>query len=145
MGHASGAIQRRREGCAQHTTAARRLTASRGAGTLRAMGFRTPGIGDHLRTAIGEGLREHELLRHHTTFRVGGPADWFVAARTQAQLVAALKAAQTLELPSFLLGCGSNLLVSAEGFRGLVVKNAIADVAYDATHPQGGCGADRLT
>ena len=129
----------------QHTTVAARLTASRGAGTLRVMGFRTLGIGDHLRTAIGEGLREHELLRHHTTFRVGGPADWFVAARTQAQLVAALTAAQTLELPSFLLGGGSNLLVSDEGFRGLVVKNAIDDIAYDGTHAQVGCGADYLT
>jgi UDP-N-acetylmuramate dehydrogenase len=109
------------------------------------MGFRTPGIGDHLRAAIGEGLREHELLRHHTTFRVGGPADWFVAARTHAQLVAALKAAQDLELPCFLLGGGSNLLVSDDGFRGLVVRNAIDDIAFDGTHAQVGCGADYLT
>jgi len=81
------------------------------------MGFRTPGIGDQLRSAIGEGLRERELLRHHTTFRIGGPADWFVAARTPDQLAAALKAAHALELPCFLLGGGSNLLVSDEGFR----------------------------
>jgi len=108
------------------------------------MGFRTPGIGDRLRAAIGEGLREQELLRHHTTFRVGGPADWFVAARTQAQLVASLQAAQALELPCFLLGGGSNLLVSDDGFRGLVVKNAIDDIAFDGTHAQVGCGADYL-
>src|SRR5260221_10110973 len=122
----------------------RRLTASRGTGNLRVMGFRTPGTGDRLRTAIGEGLREQELLRHHTTFRVGGPADWFVAARTQAQLVAALQVAQALELPCFLLGGGSNLLVSDDGFRGLVVKNAIDDIAFDGTHAQVGCGADYL-
>ena len=108
------------------------------------MGFRTPGIGDHLRAAIGEGLREQESLRHHTTFRVGGPADWFVAARTNAQLVAALQAAQRLELPCFLLGGGSNLLVSDDGFHGLVVKNAIDDTAFDGTHAQVGCGADYL-
>ena len=109
------------------------------------MGFRTPGTGDRLRAAIGEGLREQEPLRHHTTFRVGGPADWFLAARTSDQLVAALKVAQDLTLPCFLLGGGSNLLVSDDGFRGLVVKNAIDDVAFDGTHAQVGCGADFLT
>lgn len=86
------------------------------------MGFRTPGIGERLRAALGEGLREQEPLRHHTTFRVGGPADWFLAARTQDQLVTALRVATELNLPSFLLGGGSNLLVSDEGFRGVVLK-----------------------
>jgi len=108
------------------------------------MGFRTPGIGDRLRAAIGEGLLEQEPLRHHTTFRIGGPADWFVAARTSDQLVTALRTAHTLGLPSFLLGGGSNLLVSDEGFRGLVVKNAIEDVEFDGTHVRVGCGADYL-
>ena len=108
------------------------------------MGIRTPGIGDRLRAAIGEGLRAQEPLRHHTTFRVGGPADWFVAARSEDQLVAALRVAHELELPSFLLGGGSNLLVSDEGFRGLVVKNAIEDLAFDGVTVQVGCGADYL-
>src|SRR5262245_35476554 len=114
-------------------------------GNLRAMGFRTPGLGDRLRAAIGDGLREHEPLRHHTTFRIGGPADWFLAARTQDQLVSALRAAHELSLPCFLLGGGSNLLVSDEGFRGLVVKNAIDDIAFDGTTAQVGCGADYLS
>jgi len=109
------------------------------------MGFRTPGIGDRLRTAIGEGLREQEPLRHHTTLRIGGPADWFLAARTQDQLARALRAATELSLPSFLLGGGSNLLVSDEGFRGLVVKNAVDDVEFEGTTARVGCGADYLT
>jgi UDP-N-acetylmuramate dehydrogenase len=109
------------------------------------MGFRTPGIGDRLRTAIGEGLREQELLSHHTTFRIGGPADWFLAARTQDQLVNALRVATELTLPCFLLGGGSNLLVSDDGFRGLVVKNAIDDVEFEGTTARVGCGADYLT
>jgi len=109
------------------------------------MGFRTPGTGDRLRAAIGEGLREQELLRHHTTFRIGGPADWFLAARTHDQLVTALSIANELSLPTFLLGGGSNLLVSDEGFRGLVVKNAIEDAEFDGTTARVGCGADYLT
>jgi hypothetical protein len=109
------------------------------------MGIRTPGTGERLRAALGEGLRENEPLRHHTTFRVGGPADWFFAARTSAQLVTALRTAHELDLPSFLLGGGSNLLVSDEGFRGIVVRNAIEDIAFDGTTAQVGCGADYLT
>ena len=62
------------------------MTRPRAAGSLRAMGFRTLGVTDRLRAALGEGLREQELLKHHTTFRVGGPAEWFVAATTQDQL-----------------------------------------------------------
>jgi len=114
-------------------------------GNLRAMGFRTPGIGDRLRAAIGDGLREQEPLRHHTTFRIGGPADWFLAASTQEQLVSALRAASELSLPCFLLGGGSNLLVSDDGFRGLLVKNAIDDVDFEGATARVGCGADYLT
>ena len=109
------------------------------------MGFRTPGIGDRLRAAIGEGLREHEPLRHHTTFRIGGPADWFLAARTQDQLVEALRVATQLSLPCFLLGGGSNLLVSDDGFRGLVLNNAIDDIEFDGATARVGCGADYLS
>jgi len=108
------------------------------------MGIRTPGIGERLRTALGEGLREHEPLRLHTTFRVGGPADWFFAARRADDLVRALATARELGLPCFLLGGGSNLLVSDEGFRGLVVRNAIEDVAFDGATAQVGCAADYL-
>ncbi len=109
------------------------------------MGIRTPGTGERLRAALGEALREQEPLRHHTTFRVGGPADWFFAARTPDQLVTALHTAHELGVPSFLLGGGSNLLVSDDGFRGIVVRNAIDDIAFDGTTAQVGCGADYLT
>lgn len=109
------------------------------------MGFRSPGIGDRLRAALGADLREQEPMRHHTTFRVGGPADWFLAARTADQLVTALRTADELAVPCFLLGGGSNLLVSDDGFRGLVLKNAIEDVVFDGSTAQVGCGADYLT
>src|SRR5262249_19119749 len=46
---------------------------------------------------------------------------------------------------SFLLGGGSNLLVSDEGYRGLVVKNAIEDADFEGTTARVGCGADYLT
>ena len=99
-----------------------------------------------MRSAFGvDRLRSRVALAPLTTFKVGGPADWFLAARTQDQLARALRAATELSLPSFLLGGGSNLLVSDEGFRGLVVKNAIDDVEFEGTTARVGCGADYLT
>src|SRR6267142_2355435 len=88
---------------------------------------------DRLRKVLGDGLLTQEPLRHHTTFRIGGPADFYIAARTPDELVSALRAAHELKIPSFLLGGGSNLLVSDEGFRGLVVRNAIDSIDFDGT------------
>jgi UDP-N-acetylmuramate dehydrogenase len=97
-----------------------------------------------LREVAGDDFLTDEPIRHHTTFRIGGPADWFVAARTPETLVASLAAAESLGVPVFLLGGGSNLLVSDEGFRGLVVKNACEQVQFDGTAVHVECGADYL-
>ncbi len=101
-------------------------------------------VEDRLRKRLGERLLTQEPLRHHTTLRIGGPADFYFAARTSHELVEALKAAHDLELPPFLLGGGSNALVSDEGFRGLVVRNAIESLEFDGTAAQVGCGTDFL-
>src|SRR5258706_5919102 len=101
-------------------------------------------IEQRLRRDLGSGLLTQEPLRHHTTFRIGGPADFLFAARTTDQMVDALRTAHELKIPSFLLGGGSNLLVSDEGFRGLVVRNAIDSIDFDGTHAHVGCGADFL-
>lgn len=105
---------------------------------------RTATIEDRLRKRLGDRLLTQEPLRHHTTLRIGGPADFYFAARTPDQLVEALRAARELGLPVFLLGGGSNLLVSDEGFRGLVVRNAVETVEFDGTAAQVGCGTDFL-
>jgi len=99
---------------------------------------------DRLRKALGDGLLTGEPLRHHATFRIGGPADYFFAGRTPDQMVAALRVARECELPVFLLGGGSNLLVSDDGFRGLVLKNACDMVEFDGSAAQVGCGTDFL-
>ena len=101
-------------------------------------------IEDRLRDALGDGLLTQEPLRHHTTFRIGGPADFYFAARTEEKLVGALAAAHAAGLPVFLLGGGSNLLVSDDGFRGLVIRNAIETIEFDGTAAHVGCGADFL-
>jgi len=97
-----------------------------------------------LRDALGDALLTQEPLRHHTTFRVGGPADYYFAAREPDHLVTALRTAHELRLPLFLLGGGSNLLVSDEGFRGLVLRNACEGIEFDGTAAHVQCGADFL-
>lgn len=106
--------------------------------------MRATTIEDRLRRLLGDDLLTQEPLRHHTTLRIGGPADFYLEARSSAQLVEALKVAHELELPHFLLGGGSNALVSDEGFRGLVIRNGIEGIEFDATAAQVGCGTDFL-
>ena len=97
-----------------------------------------------LRRALGDGLRTAEPMRLHTTFRIGGPADFFYDARTSESLVAALRAGHELGLPVFLLGGGSNLLVSDAGLRGVAVRNACEEVEFEGAVARVGCGADFL-
>jgi UDP-N-acetylmuramate dehydrogenase len=99
---------------------------------------------DRLRKALGDGLLTQEPMRHHTTIRIGGPADFFYPARTPDQLVTALRVAHDIGLPVFLLGGGSNLLVSDDGFRGLVIHNACDGIEFDGTAAHVECGADFL-
>lgn len=68
--------------------------------------------------------RLDEPLAPRTTFKIGGPADAFVAARDREELRAALGAAREAGVPVFVLGFGSNLLVRDRGVRGLVVQLA---------------------
>ena len=63
-----------------------------------------------------------EPLRKHTTWRIGGPADAFFEPRNTDELVRALAFARDWDLPYFLLGWGSNLLVLDGGVRGLVMR-----------------------
>lgn len=72
---------------------------------------------------LGIQLLQDEPLTKHTTFRIGGPADWYAAATTLEQLEALPELAREYGLPLTVLGGGSNLLVSDAGIRGLVVVN----------------------
>jgi len=62
-----------------------------------------------------------EPMKHHTSFRVGGPADYFIRVYTEAQLAKLVPLLQQNGLPYFILGKGSNLLVSDEGYRGVIL------------------------
>ena len=80
-----------------------------------------------LQTALLETLpstrvREEEYLRHHTTFKIGGPADLFVEPTTMAELSFALRTIHEFDVSVTIIGCGSNILVKDGGIRGAVVS-----------------------
>jgi UDP-N-acetylmuramate dehydrogenase len=60
-------------------------------------------------------------MSKHTTFKVGGPADVYVAPADVDELVAVIKACRRFDVAHFVLGKGSDLLVSDEGYRGAIV------------------------
>ncbi|OGS04647.1 MAG: UDP-N-acetylenolpyruvoylglucosamine reductase [Elusimicrobia bacterium RIFCSPLOWO2_12_FULL_59_9] len=63
-----------------------------------------------------------EPLKYHTTFRIGGLADCYLEVRNQKELIRLYRLARTHDLPVFILGFGSNLLVRDGGLRGLTVR-----------------------
>lgn len=67
---------------------------------------------------------QNEPLSNHTTFKIGGPCDYFVKPTSQEQLIAAIGAAKECGIPFFILGNGSNLLVSDLGIEGAVISLA---------------------
>ena len=76
-------------------------------------------------------LQEQVPLAAWTTFRIGGPARWFVEATDEAELLDAVRFAREQNAPLFVLGGGSNLLVSDQGFPGVVLHVALRGVRQE--------------
>jgi UDP-N-acetylmuramate dehydrogenase len=66
-------------------------------------------------------VKQHEPLKPYTTFKIGGPARFFVCAAAEDDFRAGLSLAAQHDLPLFVLGGGSNILVSDSGFAGVVL------------------------
>lgn len=62
------------------------------------------------------------ILAPYTTFKVGGPAEWFFEARSSSEIVDALRLAHANGIPVTLLGGGSNVLIGDRGIRGVVIR-----------------------
>lgn len=76
-------------------------------------------------------MQENIPLSSFTTLRAGGPARYFCVAGNTEELRAAVQFAKEKEQPLFVLGGGSNVLVSDEGFSGVVIKNEIKGARYE--------------
>jgi UDP-N-acetylmuramate dehydrogenase len=78
-------------------------------------------------------IQEHVPLAPYTTLRIGGPARFFCKITAESELIEAVSFAREHNLPLFVLGGGSNLLVSDSGFNGLVLHMAIASPTQATT------------
>ena len=87
------------------------------------------------------GLRGR-LLAPHTSLRIGGPADFFVRVASEKDLAGAITVAREHELPVFVLGGGTNLLVADRGIRGVVLQNAWRDASVDGEIVEASSGTE---
>lgn len=88
---------------------------------------------EQLREKLGEGVLENEPLANYCTFKIGGPARYFLVAKNSEEIVKAAEAANELGLKFFVFSGGSNVLFSDNGFDGLVVKvNSSWFMVHDA-------------
>lgn len=85
-------------------------------------------IFQELQKKLGNRVKENEPLGKYTTFKIGGPADYFFEAKTTDELVAAVTQARERSIPVFILGGGSNILIGDHGIRGFVIKNSTGSI-----------------
>lgn len=75
-------------------------------------------------------IKKNVALAEYTTFKIGGPAKYFFAAKNKNEVIKAIEWAKNKNLPFFILGGGSNLLVSDRGYNGLVIKTGTSLSLY---------------
>lgn len=83
-----------------------------------------------LAAVFGDRVRQYEMMAEHTTLRVGGPADLWLAVESIDELVEAVGIARQFQTPVFILGGGANVLVTTAGIRGLVIQNRAGRVDF---------------
>lgn len=69
-----------------------------------------------------EQIRTEEPMRDHTTFRIGGPAAFFVMPKTAEEVKNTVRLCRERKVPYYIVGNGSNLLVSDQGYEGVIIQ-----------------------
>lgn len=98
-----------------------------------------------LRAIVSEdNVREGEPMSEHTTFKVGGPADLYVVPESASEVRDVLLACEEAGVDCFVLGRGSDLLVSDEGYRGVIIAvgDGLMGVSVDGTEMTCQAGVD---
>ena len=86
---------------------------------------------DDMVEIVGEpNVLEREPVSRHTTFRIGGEADYFVTPETVEDLVALIKYLRREDMPYLLIGNGSNLLVNDNGYSGVMITTHMTGKEY---------------
>ncbi len=79
-------------------------------------------VDDLIKIAGAENVCENEPMSKHTTFRIGGNADIFVTPDTTERLMSVVEYVKRSNIPYYIIGNGSNLLVRDNGFRGVIIQ-----------------------
>ena len=87
---------------------------------------------DLLRLQFGDAVQENVLLAPYTSARIGGPADVLVMVKSATQLMDVITVLWERGIPYYVLGGGSNVLVSDKGVRGVVVLNRAKEVRFES-------------
>ncbi|HEY4718597.1 MAG TPA: UDP-N-acetylmuramate dehydrogenase [Anaerolineales bacterium] len=91
---------------------------------------------DALLAAFGQRLRQQQPLARYTSARIGGKADALLEVTTQSELAEAARTLWDLNQPFFVLGGGSNVLISDAGVRQVVILNQAGEVRFaEGEHP----------
>jgi len=85
-------------------------------------------------------IKENVSLADFSVFKIGGPARYFAVVKSEDDLIEALKFAGNKNMPIFILGAGSNILVSDEGFDGLAIKMDLQDLRIEGNKVYAGSG-----
>ena len=86
-----------------------------------------------------------EPMKKHTTFRVGGPADYFVTPESKEDIQRIIALCKEEGVPFYIIGNGSNLLVSDKGYRGVIIQiyKEMSRIETDGTIIRAEAGASR--
>jgi UDP-N-acetylmuramate dehydrogenase len=96
--------------------------------------------------AFGPELEFDKELSRFTTFKTGGPARYFFKVKSAESASNSIKTARQLQIPFFLVGGGSNLLISDLGFEGLILKVDVKGLKLiDSTEILSGAGEDLMS
>lgn len=89
-----------------------------------------------------ESIKVKERMASHTTFRIGGPADYYVTPNTIEELAAVVGLCRQEEMPYYVVGNGSNLLVSDKGYRGVIIAmtDSLGFCKIEGTRVSAGAG-----
>ncbi len=83
---------------------------------------------------MGGGVRRNEPMSLHTSFRIGGPADFYAVAASAQELVELVTRARERGIPYLIIGRGTNILVADKGIRGLVIENLGQETRFENAH-----------
>jgi len=76
-------------------------------------------------------ILKDEPMKKHTSFKIGGMADYFIIINTKKQLIELLKLCKECNKDYFIIGNGTNLLITDKGFRGVVIKLKLENIEFE--------------